>query len=77
VLDGIGIEIQWRLKILYQSRNSLGLTQLIVEWENYLYTGSRFPERGFNHPLPSSGQNKEKLKIQIYSTCASSWRLLG
>jgi hypothetical protein len=49
-----------------------------------LYNGYRFslsgvkrPERGVNHPPPSSAEVKERVDLYIYSLSAPSWPVLG
>jgi len=37
----------------------------------------RRPERGVDHPPPSSAEVKEKVELYLYSPSGSSWPVLG
>jgi len=53
----------------------------ITLFPNKIDTGSlpgvKRPERGVDHPPPSSSEVKEIVELYIYSPSALSWRVIG
>jgi len=41
------------------------------------YPEVKRPERGVDHPLPSSAKVKERVELYLYSTSGPSWSVLG
>ena len=45
---------------------------------SHLYNGYRvFPGRGVDHPPPYSAEDKERVKLYLYSASESSWQDTG
>jgi len=51
----------------HQSRPVLGPTQPPVQWVPGLSRGVKRTERGFEHPLPSSAEVKERVELYLYT----------
>ena len=56
----------------------------LAQTPSLLYNGYRAsfpevkrPERGVNHPHPSSTEVKERIELYLYSLSGPSWRVLG
>jgi hypothetical protein len=73
-LDGRGIESQWGRDFPRLSRPALGPTKPPIQWVPGL---SRGPERGVDHPLPSSAEVQRREELYLYSPSGSSWPVLG
>jgi len=41
------------------------------------FPGVKRPERGVDHPLPTSAKVKERVELYLYSTSGSSWPVIG
>jgi len=57
-MDGADIDLEMRIIIL--DRTNIRLKLLLLEWKIYQFQRAIWPVRGFNHPLPCSGEVKEK-----------------
>jgi hypothetical protein len=44
---------------------------------NGSFPGVKRPERGVDHPPPSSAEVKERVELYIYSPSGPSWPVLG
>ena len=76
-LDGPGNETRWGRDFLHLSRSALGPTQPPVQLGTASFPGIQRPGRGFDHPLPSSAQVKERVQLHLCSLSGSSWPTKG
>jgi len=73
-LDGPGIESRWGRDSLAPSSRSLGPTRPLIQRLPGLSRGVKRPERGVDHPRPSSAEVKEIVELYLYSplwTCVA------
>jgi len=52
-------------------------TQPPVQWVPGLLPRVKGPERGVDHPPPSSAEAKERVELYLHSPSVSSWPVLG
>jgi len=41
------------------------------------FLGVKLPERGVDHPPPSSSEVKERVELYLFSTSGPSWPVIG
>ena len=70
-LDGPGIESRWgaRFSEPVQTDPEGGY--------RFSFPGVKRPGLGFDHPLPSSAEGKERVELYLYSPSGPSWPILG
>ena len=68
---------QWGLHFLYRYRLAFGSPSLLYNGHWVSAPGVMWPECGVDHPLPSSGEVKERIKLYLYSPSGPSWPVLG
>ena len=61
--DGSKMESRWGPDFPLTSRPALGPTQPLVQWVPGLFPGSKRPERGFDHTVPSRTKVKERVDL--------------
>ena len=71
-VDGPGIESRWWRDFPQPYTPALRPTQPPIQW----VPGIKRPERGFDHPPPSSAEVKERVELYFYSTSGPSWPVL-
>jgi hypothetical protein len=76
-LDGPGIESRWGRDFTHLFRPDLGATQPPIQWVPGLSPGVKQPERGVDHPPPSSAEFEGRVELYICSPFGSSWIVLG
>jgi hypothetical protein len=69
-LDGPGIESRWGRDFPHPS---WGLPNLLSSGYWVSFSGVKRPERGANHPPPSSAEVKETVQLHLYSPSGPSW----
>ena len=72
-LDGPGIESQWRRYFPHPSTPTFGPIQPLYNGYRVSYLGVKRPGRGVDHPLPSSAEVEERIKLYISSPSVPSW----
>jgi hypothetical protein len=72
---GPGIESRWERDLPHPSRPAPGPTKPPVL--PGLFLGVKRPERGVDHPSPSSTEVKESVDIYLYSPSGLPWSVLG
>ena len=58
----------------HSSRRAAGPTQPPTQWVPGRSPGVKCPGRGVDHPLPSSAEVKERVRLQLYSPSVPSWQ---
>jgi hypothetical protein len=48
-------------------------TQPPIQWVQGLFLGVKRPERGVDHPPPSSADVKERVEVYLHFPCMPSW----
>jgi hypothetical protein len=76
-LEGPGVESQKGQDFSHPSRPDLGAHPASYTTGTSSFPGAKRPERGINHPPPSSAQVKEKVDLYLYSPFVSSWQVVG
>ena len=76
-LDGPGIESRWGKDFPHQSRPVLWAHPDSYTIGTGSFTGVKRPERGVDHPPPSSAEVKERVELYLYSPSGTSWAVLG
>jgi hypothetical protein len=78
-IENPGIELRWwGQNFPHQSRPVLGPIQPPIQWvPGHVGGGDKAVGRGVDHPPPSSAQVKEKVELNLYFSCVSSWPVLG
>ena len=61
-----GIESRWERHLLRPCRNVVGPSQPPVNRYHVPFPAIKRPERGVDHPLPSSGEVKERVELYLY-----------
>jgi hypothetical protein len=75
-LDGPGIESRWGEIFRTRPDRSWGPTSLLYNgYRSFL--GVNQPERGVDHPPPSTAKVKAGVELYFYSPSGSSWPVLG
>jgi hypothetical protein len=54
-----------------------GLPSLLYNGYRVSFPGLKRPERGVDHPSPSSAEVKERVELYLYSPSGPSWPVLG
>ena len=72
-LDGPRIEPSWGGRARF-STPALEPTQLLAKWITGVFSGVKRPGRGFNHPLSSMVEVKERTDLCLYSHSVLSSR---
>ena len=75
-LDGPEIESRWGRDFPHPSRSVVGPTQHPTMGTGS-FRGVKRPERGFNHPPPSSAEVKERVELYLNSPSVPSWQVVG
>jgi hypothetical protein len=76
-LDCPGIESQWRRDTTHPSIPALHLHSLLYNGYRLSCPELKRPGRGFNHPLNSNAEVKERVELYLYSPSGASWLVLG
>ena len=71
-LDGPRVESRLDQELSHSSRPALRSTQPPVQWVTVSFPGIKRPGRGFDHPLPSGAEVKERIDLYPYSPSESS-----
>ena len=71
-LDGPGIESRWGGDFPHSSRLAMGPTQPPIQWVPGLSPGVKRPERGVDHPPPSSAETERRVELYINSPSGAS-----
>jgi hypothetical protein len=66
-MDGPGIESQWGRDFAHPSRPTPGAHPALYTVGTGSFPGVKRPGRGVDHPLPSSAEVKERIKLYIPS----------
>ena len=74
--DGPGIESRWRRDFPHMSRPALRITQPPEQRVPGLHSGLKWPQRGVDHPPPSSAQVTERVELYIYVPFGPKWPAL-
>jgi hypothetical protein len=71
-LDGLWIASRWGLGFPHSSRPPLGTPNLSQKGYRFCFPEVKRPGRGGDHPLPPSGEVKERVQLGNYSPSGSS-----
>ena len=77
MLDGPGIESRWGRDFSAPVQTVSGAHPASYTVGTGSFPGVKRPERGVDHPLPSSAEVKEKVEQYLNSTSGPSWPALG
>ena len=75
--DGPGIESRWGRDFPHPSRPALGPTQPPIQLVPSLFPDVKRPERGVDHPPPTSAKVKERVELYFHSRSRPSCPVLG
>jgi hypothetical protein len=77
-MDGPGIESRWGGEIFSTRPNRpWDLTSLLYNGYRVSFPGVKRPGRGVDHPPSSSAEDKERVKLYLYSPSGPSWPVPG
>ena len=78
-LDSLGIELWWGggAKFSTPVQTSAGAHPASYTMGTGSFPGVKRPERGVDHPPPSSAEVEGRVELYIYSSSGPSWPVLG
>jgi hypothetical protein len=76
-LDGTGIESRWVARISTPDQIGPGAHPAFWTLCTGFFPGVKRPERGGDHPPPSSAEVKERVELYLYSPPGPLWPVLG
>jgi hypothetical protein len=76
-LDSPGIESQWGARIAAPVQTGPGAHPASCTMGTGCFPGVKRPDRGVDHPPPTSAEVKERVKLYLYSTSGPSWPVIG
>ena len=77
MLDGTGIESQWRARFSARVQISSGAHPTSCTMGTGSFQGVKRPGRSVDQPPPSSGEVNESVELYLYSTSGPSWPVIG
>jgi hypothetical protein len=75
-LDGPGIESRWRARSAAPVQTGPGADPASSTMGTVSFPGVKWPRRGFDHPLLSSAEVKERVQLYLYSPSGPSLPVL-
>ena len=76
-LDGPGIESRWEARFSAPVQTDPGAHPASYTMGTGSFPGVKRPERGVDHPPPSSAKVKERVELYLYSPSGPSWPVIG
>jgi len=75
-LDGPEIESRWEARFSAPVQTGSGAHPASYTMGNRFFPGIKRPDRGVDHPLPSSAEVKERVELYLYSPSGPLWPVI-